>query len=60
MAKSDTNLPRFLDLKTVAKVFTCETHGQRDFVLQFNQDLSRVRCIDCFEDFLPKTVRSLV
>lgn len=62
MAKTDTTLPAFVNLATAnpPKVFTCDVHGQRDFVIRFNGDNTRVRCIDCFEDMLPRTLRSLV
>lgn len=62
MAKSDTILPNFVNMTTLTppKIFTCDVHGQRDFVMRFNGDNTRLRCIDCLEDMIPKTLRSLV
>lgn len=61
MAMSDTILPQFVDVTTLtpAKTFVCEVHGQRKFVVRFNGDNTRIHCIDCFEESLPRTVRSL-
>jgi hypothetical protein len=62
MAATDITLPAFIDVTklTPARVFTCDVHGVRKFVIQFNGDINRVRCIDCFEDTLPNRVRSIV
>ena len=61
MALTDTILPAFIDLSklTPAKTFECDVHGFRKMVLRFNGDNTRVRCVDCFEEMIPKTLRSL-
>ena len=61
MAATDTVLPAFIDVTklTPARTFECDVHGVRKFVIRFNGDNSRIRCIDCFEESIRNTVRSI-
>lgn len=69
MAATDTSIPRFIRPSTLTppKTFTCDVHGIRDVVMQFNPpagntipDVTRLRCVDCLEDTIPNRIRSVV
>lgn len=71
MAATDSNIPRFLDVSKLnpSVSFTCDVHGDRKIVMQFNPpaanaqvqvpDPARLRCVDCFEEVLPNRIRQV-
>lgn len=71
MAATDSNIPRFLDVSKLNPPvsFSCDVHGDRKIVIQFNPpaanaqnqvpDVTRLRCVDCFEDTLPDRIRQV-
>ena len=68
MAANDTTIPRFIKPSALSpvRVFTCDIHGVRDVVIQFNPpgtatipDVTRLRCMDCFEEMIPNRIRSV-
>ena len=69
MAANDTTIPRFVKPSALspARVFTCDVHGVRDVIIQFNPptgatipDVTRIRCVDCLEEIIPNRIRSVV
>jgi hypothetical protein len=46
MAANDSNIPRFLDVTKLNPpvAFTCDVHGDRKIVMQFNPPLPTLRC----------------
>lgn len=72
MAQNDSMIPRFLDVSKLNPPvqFTCDVHGDRKIVMQFNPpaqnaavqvpDTARLRCVDCLEDTIPARIRSVV
>jgi hypothetical protein len=72
VAQNDSNIPRFLDVTKLNPpvTFTCDVHGERKIVMQFNPppsnaqvqipDVTRLRCVDCLEEVIPSRVRSVV
>lgn len=72
MPQSDASIPRFVDLSKLNPVrrFTCDVHGDRNVVMQFNPpannvpeqipDPARLRCADCLEEAIPSRIRSVV
>jgi hypothetical protein len=72
VAANDSSIPRFLDVTKLNPpvVFTCDVHGDRKIVMQFNPpannapvqipDVNRLRCVDCLEDTIPARIRSVV
>lgn len=71
MAASDINVPRYVDLSKLNPPipFTCDVHGARTIVKQYNPpnsnaanqvpDANRLRCCDCEEETIPNRVRSV-
>jgi hypothetical protein len=72
MAATDSQIPRFLDVTKLNPpvTFTCDVHGDRKMVMQFNPpsgsqgnqipDPTRLRCVDCLEEVIPARIRSVV
>lgn len=72
MPQSDSSTPRFVDLSKLNPVrrFTCDVHGDRNVVMQFNPpannaaeqipDPTRLRCADCLEEVIPSRIRTVI